>query len=52
VADQGDIATVIGRRPGIAVQAVPQQTFSPLGPVFAAEEIIGPTGPESALAGS
>jgi nucleoside-diphosphate-sugar epimerase len=42
VADQGDavrdIAAVIGRRLGLAVQAVPQQTFGPLGPIFATDQ--------------
>jgi nucleoside-diphosphate-sugar epimerase len=42
VADEGDtvhdITTVIGRRLGLAVQAVPQEAFGPLGPVFAADQ--------------
>lgn len=42
VADEGDavrdIATVIGRRLGLAVQAVPEQTFGALGPIFAADQ--------------
>jgi len=42
VADEGDavrdIATVIGRRLGLAVQAVPEQTFGTLGPIFAADQ--------------
>jgi nucleoside-diphosphate-sugar epimerase len=42
VADEGDtvrdIAAVIGRRLGLAVQAVPQETFGPLGPIFATDQ--------------
>jgi len=42
VADEGDavrdIAAVIGRRLTLPVQAVPQETFGPLGPVFAADQ--------------
>jgi nucleoside-diphosphate-sugar epimerase len=42
VADEGDavrdIAAVIGRRLGLTVQAVPQQTFGPLGPIFATDQ--------------
>ncbi|WP_431970931.1 SDR family oxidoreductase [Nocardia sp. bgisy134] len=42
VADNGDavrdIATVIGRRLGLAVEAVPQQVFGPLGPIFATDQ--------------
>ena len=42
VADQGDavrdIAAVIGRRLGLAVEAVPQQDFGPLGPIFAMDQ--------------
>ncbi|MCU1641190.1 MAG: 3-beta hydroxysteroid dehydrogenase [Nocardia sp.] len=42
VADEGDavhdIATVIGRRLGLAVEAVPEQTFGPLGPIFATDQ--------------
>ena len=42
VADQDDavrdIAAVIGRRLELAVQAVPQQTFGPLGPIFATDQ--------------
>jgi nucleoside-diphosphate-sugar epimerase len=42
VADEGDavrdIAAVIGRRLGLAAQAVPQQMFGPLGPIFAADQ--------------
>src|ERR1700745_3084276 len=42
VSDQGDavrdIATVIGRRLGLPVEAVPQETFGPLGPIFATDQ--------------
>jgi len=42
VSDEGDavrdIATVIGRRLGIPVEAVPQETFGPLGPIFATDQ--------------
>jgi nucleoside-diphosphate-sugar epimerase len=42
VADEGDavgdIAAVIGRRLGLEVQAVPEQTFGALGPIFAADQ--------------
>jgi len=42
VADEGDavrdIATVVGRRLGLPVKAVPQETYGPLGPVFAADQ--------------
>jgi nucleoside-diphosphate-sugar epimerase len=42
VADEGDavrdIATVIGRRLGVAVQSVPQETFGVLGPIFATDQ--------------
>jgi nucleoside-diphosphate-sugar epimerase len=42
VADEGDavrdIAAVIGRRLGLAVQAVPQQTFGVLGPIFTTDQ--------------
>ena len=42
VADEGDavrdIAAVIGRRLGLAVQAVPAETFGALGPIFAADQ--------------
>ena len=42
VSDQGDavrdIATVIGRRLGLPAEAVPQETFGPLGPIFAADQ--------------
>jgi nucleoside-diphosphate-sugar epimerase len=42
VSDEGDavrdIATVIGKRLGLAVEAIPQQNFGPLGPIFAADQ--------------
>jgi nucleoside-diphosphate-sugar epimerase len=42
VADEGDavrdIAAVIGRRLGLPVQAVPQETFGPFGPIFAMDQ--------------
>ncbi|WP_405179731.1 hypothetical protein OG225_39315 [Nocardia sp. NBC_01377] len=33
-----DIAAVIGRRLGSATEAVPQEMFGPLGPIFAADQ--------------
>ena len=33
-----DIATVIGRRLGLPVEAVPQESFGPLGPIFAMDQ--------------
>lgn len=42
VADEGDavrdIATVIGRRLGLPVETVPEETFGPFGPIFAADQ--------------
>ncbi len=42
VADEGDavrdIATVIGRRLDLPVQAVPQENFGPFGPIFAMDQ--------------
>ena len=42
VADEGDavrdIAAVIGRRLGLPVEAVPQETYGALGPIFAADQ--------------
>jgi nucleoside-diphosphate-sugar epimerase len=42
VADEGDpvldIARVIGRRLGLPVEAVPQETYGPLGPIFATNQ--------------
>ena len=33
-----DIATVIGARLGLPVQTVPQETYGPLGPIFATDQ--------------
>ena len=42
VSDQGDavrdIATVIGRRLGLPVEAIPQESFGTLGPIFATDQ--------------
>jgi nucleoside-diphosphate-sugar epimerase len=42
VADEGDavrdIAAVIGRRLGLPVRSVPEETYGPLGPIFAADQ--------------
>ncbi len=42
VADEGDavrdIAAVIGRRLGLPVEGVPEETFGPLGPIFATDQ--------------
>ncbi|GAB3833249.1 SDR family oxidoreductase [Kribbella italica] len=42
VADEGDavrdIATVIGRRLGLPVKPVPEETFGPIGPIFAMDQ--------------
>ena len=42
VADEGDavhdIATVVGRRLGLAVQTVPEADFGPFGPIFAMDQ--------------
>ncbi|WP_033217114.1 SDR family oxidoreductase [Kitasatospora phosalacinea] len=42
VADEGDavldIATVIGRRLGLPVEEVPQESFGPFGPIFAMDQ--------------
>jgi nucleoside-diphosphate-sugar epimerase len=42
VADEGDrvldIATVIGRRLGLPVESVAEETFGPLGPIFALDQ--------------
>ena len=42
VADEGDavrdIAAVIGRRLGLSVETVPQETYGPLGPIFATDQ--------------
>ena len=42
VSDEGDavrdIATIIGQRLGLPVEAVPQENFGPLGPIFAMDQ--------------
>ncbi|MGW4005329.1 3-beta hydroxysteroid dehydrogenase, partial [Streptomyces nigra] len=42
VADEGDavrdIAAVVGRRLGLPVASVPEETFGPFGPIFAADQ--------------
>ncbi|MEU6767729.1 SDR family oxidoreductase [Streptomyces sp. NPDC046853] len=42
VADEGDqvrdIAAVIGRRLGLPVESVPEQTYGPIGPIFATDQ--------------
>ncbi|MFJ6381136.1 SDR family oxidoreductase [Kitasatospora sp. NPDC092039] len=42
VADEGDavrdIAAVIGRRLGVSVESVPEETYGPLGPIFKADQ--------------
>jgi nucleoside-diphosphate-sugar epimerase len=42
VADEGDrvrdIAAVIGRRLGLPVEPVPEETYGPLGPIFATDQ--------------
>jgi nucleoside-diphosphate-sugar epimerase len=53
VADEGDqvrdIATVIGRRLGQPVQAVPAQTYGPFGPIFATDQPSSSTHTRQAL---
>jgi nucleoside-diphosphate-sugar epimerase len=53
VSDQGDavrdIATVIGRRLELPVEAVPQETFGPLGPIFATDQPSASTRTRQAL---
>jgi nucleoside-diphosphate-sugar epimerase len=53
VADEGDavrdIATVIGRRLGLPVQAVPQETYGPLGQIFATDQPSSSTHTRDAL---
>jgi nucleoside-diphosphate-sugar epimerase len=53
VADEGDavrdIAAVIGRRLGLPVEAVPQETFGPLGPIFATDQPSSSTHTRKAL---
>jgi nucleoside-diphosphate-sugar epimerase len=53
VADEGDavrdIAAVIGRRLGLPVEAVPQETYGPLGPIFATDQPSSSTHTREAL---
>src|ERR1022692_2891100 len=53
VADEGDavrdIAAVIGRRLGLPVEAVPQETYGPLGPIFAIDQPSSSTHTREAL---
>jgi nucleoside-diphosphate-sugar epimerase len=53
VADEGDqvrdIAAVIGRRLGLPVEAVPAQTYGPLGPIFATDQPSSSTRTREAL---
>jgi nucleoside-diphosphate-sugar epimerase len=53
VADEGDavrdIAAVIGRRLGLPVEPVPQETFGPFGPIFAMDQPASSTYTRDAL---
>jgi nucleoside-diphosphate-sugar epimerase len=53
VADEGDavrdIAAVIGRRLGLPVEAVPQETYGPLGPIFTTDQPSSSTHTREAL---
>ncbi|MEY9929667.1 nucleoside-diphosphate-sugar epimerase [Catenulispora sp. GP43] len=53
VADEGDqvhdIAAVIGRRLGLPVQAVPTETYGPLGPIFATDQPASSTHTQQSL---
>jgi len=53
VADEGDavrdIATVIGRRLELPVETVPQETYGPLGPIFATDQPSSSTHTRKAL---
>jgi hypothetical protein len=53
VADEGDavrdIAAVIGRRLGLPVEQVPQETYGPLGPIFATDQPSSSTRTREAL---
>ncbi|MFS8203639.1 SDR family oxidoreductase [Streptomyces sp. CWNU-52B] len=53
VADEGDtvrdIAAVIGRRLGLPVEAVPAETYGPLGPIFATDQPSSSTHTRQAL---
>ncbi|MGW1198437.1 SDR family oxidoreductase [Streptomyces sp. NPDC002536] len=53
VADEGDkvrdIAAVIGRRLGLPVESVPEETYGPLGPIFQADQPSSSTRTRQAL---
>lgn len=53
VADEGDevrdIAAIIGRRLGLPVEAVPAETYGPLGPIFATDQPASSTHTREAL---
>jgi len=53
VADEGDavrdIATVVGRRLGLPVETVPEETFGPFGPIFAMDQPASSTHTREAL---
>jgi nucleoside-diphosphate-sugar epimerase len=53
VADEGDavrdIAAVIGQRLGLPVETVPQETYGPLGPIFAVDQPSSSTRTREAL---
>ncbi|MBO8199259.1 SDR family oxidoreductase [Streptomyces smyrnaeus] len=53
VADEGDavrdIATVVGRRLGLPVEAVSEETFGPFGPIFAMDQSASSTHTRNAL---
>ncbi|MFJ5722688.1 SDR family oxidoreductase [Streptomyces sp. NPDC093149] len=53
VADEGDkvrdIAAVIGRRLGLPVESVPEETYGPLGPIFKADQPSSSTRTRQAL---
>ncbi|WP_328718900.1 SDR family oxidoreductase [Streptomyces sp. NBC_00247] len=53
VADEGDavrdIATVVGRRLGLPVEAVSEETFGPFGPIFAMDQPASSTRTRNAL---
>jgi Nucleoside-diphosphate-sugar epimerases len=53
VADEGDavrdIATVIGRRLGLPVEEVPEETYGPLGPIFGTDQPASSTHTREAL---
>ncbi|WP_189308294.1 3-beta hydroxysteroid dehydrogenase, partial [Streptomyces albospinus] len=53
VADEGDkvrdIAAVIGRRLGLPVESVPEETYGPLGPIFKADQPSSSTRTQQAL---